>query len=227
MRTWENGVIDARKVFARPRLLDGRSARPFATRTTTFAAMNALLSCCCLLLTCLAGCHAAPEPAPAPGSVDPFLGHWRADTKRLVRFAATGHITHDTTVAHRQEFDFAPATYIKLDYTRTGEEIGFRLGPAGPGPGNYDPMPMRRYVRALTPNGFTLETVHGFSFGPTPQRGDSFVDYHRSFSPASRGGSRQFKKTVVILCISLLKQLGALAGYFQLFVSGDDQNSYA
>ena len=194
MRTWKNGVIDARKVFARPRLLNGRSARPFATRTTTFAAMNALLSCCCLLLTGLAGCHAAPEPAPGP--VDPFLGHWRADTERLVRYAAAGPITHDTTVAHRQEFDFAPATYTKLDYTRNGtalttptredgsyartnEEIGFRLGPAGPGPGNYDPIPTRRYVRALTPTGFTLETVHGFSFSSTPQRGDSFVDFHR------------------------------------------------
>ena len=143
MRTWENGVIDARKVFARPRLLDGRRARPFATMTTTFAAMNALLSCCCLVLTGLVGCHAAPEPAPALGPIDTFLGHWRADTERLVRYAATGPITHDKTVTHRQEFDFAPATYIKLDYTRngtalaiptredgsyarTGEEIGFR-----------------------------------------------------------------------------------------------------
>ena len=196
MRTWKNGVIDARKVFARLRLLNGQSARPFAIRTTTFVAMNALLSCCCLLLTGLAGCHAAPEPAPAPGPVDPFLGHWRADTERLVRYAAAGPITHDTTVAHRQEFDFASATYTKLDYTRngtalatptredgsyarTGEEIGFRLGPAGPGPGNYDPILTRRYVRALTPTSFTLETMRGFSFGPTPQRGDSFVDFHR------------------------------------------------
>ena len=97
-------------------------------------------------------------------------------------------------MAHRQEFDFAAATYTKLDYVRngaplpvredgtyarTGEEIGFRVGPAGPGPGNYDPVLTRRYVRALTPTGFTLETVHGFSFGATLQRGDSFVDFHR------------------------------------------------
>ena len=53
------------------------------------------------------------------------------------------------------------------------------MGLAGPGPGNYDPIPTRRYVRALTPTGFTLETVHGFSFGPTPQRDDSFVDFYR------------------------------------------------
>ena len=53
------------------------------------------------------------------------------------------------------------------------------MGPTGPGPGNYDPIPTRRYVRALTPTGFTLETVHGFSFGPTPQRDDSFVDFYR------------------------------------------------
>ncbi|MFC6225849.1 hypothetical protein ACFP2F_21570 [Hymenobacter artigasi] len=99
-------------------------------------------------------------------------------------------------MAHRQEFDFAPATYTKLDYVRngvplavparedgtyarTGEEIGFSLGPAGPGQGNYDPVLTRRYVRVLTPTSFTLETVHGFSFGVTPQRGDSFVDFHR------------------------------------------------
>ena len=133
---------------------------------------------------------------PAPGPADPFLGHWWADTERLVRYGAAGQISHDTTVAHRQEFDFAADTYSKFDYgrngapltvparedgtyARTGEEIGFRLGPAGPGPGNYDPVPTRRYVRALTPAGFTLETVHGFSFGPAPQRGDSFVDFHR------------------------------------------------
>ena len=53
------------------------------------------------------------------------------------------------------------------------------MGLAGPGPGNHDPIPTRRYVSALTPTGFTLETVHGFSFGPTPQRGDSFVDFYR------------------------------------------------
>ena len=64
-------------------------------------------------------------------------------------------------------------------YTRMGKEIGFRLGPAGLGPGNCDSIPTRRYVRALTPTGFTLETVHGFSFGPTPQRVDSFVDFYR------------------------------------------------
>ena len=196
MRTQVNGVIDTRKVFVRPWLLNGRSARPFATRTTTFAVMNALLSCCCLLLTGLAGCHAAAEPAPAPGPVDPFLGYWRVDTEHLVRYDATGPITHDMTVAHRQEFDFAPATYTKLDYTRNGtalaipkredgsytragEEIGFRLGPAGSGPGNYNPIPTRRYVRALTTTGFMLKTVHGFSFSTTPQRGDSFVDFHR------------------------------------------------
>ena len=155
--------------------------------------MNAFLPWC-LLLTSLAGCHAAPEPAPAP--VDPFLGHWRADTERLVRYSAAGQISGDTTVAHRQEFDFAAATYTKLDYARngvvlavpvredgsyarTGEEIGFRVGPAGPGPGNYDPILTRRYVRALTPDRFTLETVHGFSFGPHPPGGDSFVDFHR------------------------------------------------
>ena len=158
--------------------------------------MNALLLCFCLLLIGLAGCHTAPEPAPAPGPVDLFLGHWRADTERLVRYAATGAISHDTTVAHRQEFDFAPATYTKLDYThngtalvvparedgayaRTGEEIGFSLGPPGPGQGNYDPVLTRRYVRTLTPAGFTLETVHGFSFSPTPRGGDSFVNFHR------------------------------------------------
>ena len=158
--------------------------------------MNPMLPCCCLLLTGLAGCHADADPVPAPGPVDPLLGHWRADTERLVRYAATGAISRDTTVAHRQEFDFAAATYTKLDYVRngaplpvpvredgtyarTGEEIGFRVGPAGPGPGNYDPVPTRRYVRALTPTGFTLETVHGFSFGATLQRGDSFVDFHR------------------------------------------------
>ena len=56
---------------------------------------------------------------------------------------------------------------------------GSAWDPPGPGPGNYDPIPTRRYVRALTPTGFTLETMHGFSFGPTPQRGDSFVDFHR------------------------------------------------
>ena len=89
-----------------------------ATRTTNFAVMNALLSYCCLLVTGLVSCHTAPEPAPAPVPVDPFLGHWRADTERLVRYAAVGSITHDTTVAHRQEFDFAPATYTKLDYAR-------------------------------------------------------------------------------------------------------------
>ena len=155
--------------------------------------MNVLLPWC-LLLTGVAGCHAAADPIPAP--VDPFLGHWRADTERLVRYAAAGQISHDTTVAHRQEFDFAAATYTKLDYARnglplavparedgsyarTGEEIGFHVGPAGSGQGNYDPVPTRRYVRVLTPTGFTLETVHGFSFGPTPQRGDSFVDFHR------------------------------------------------
>jgi hypothetical protein len=68
---------------------------------------------------------------------------------------------------------------IDGSYARTGEEIGFRLGPAGPGPGNHDPISTRRYVRALTSTGFTLETVHGFSFGSTIQRGDSFVDFHR------------------------------------------------
>ena len=156
--------------------------------------MNALLPFC-LLLTGLAGCHAA-DPAPAPGPVDPFLGHWRADTERLVRYTAAGQINYDTTVAHRQEFDFAAATYTKVDYARngapgagptredgsyvrTGQEIGFRVGPAGPGPGNYDPVLTRRYVRGLSPDRFTLETVRGFSFGATPQGGDSFVDFHR------------------------------------------------
>jgi len=156
--------------------------------------MNALLPFG-LLLTGLAGCHAA-DPAPAPVPVDPFLGHWRADTERLVRYTADGQISHDTTVAHRQEFDFAAATYTKLDYARngapgamptredgsyarTGQEIGFRVGPAGPGPSNYDPILTHRFVRGLTPNRVTLETVHGFSFSPTPPGGDSFVDFHR------------------------------------------------
>ena len=155
--------------------------------------MNALLPWC-LLLTGLAGCHAAPNPAPAPVLVDPFLGHWRADTERLVRYTAAGQISRDTAVAHRQEFDFAAATYTKVDYARngaplavptredgtyarTGEEIGFSAGPAGPG--NYDPIPTRRYVRAFTPDHFTLGTVHGFSFSPHPPGGDSFVDFHR------------------------------------------------
>ena len=70
----------------------------------------------CLLLMGMAGCHAAPDPAP----VAPFLGHWQADTERPVRHAASGQINHDTTVAHRQEFEFATATYAKLDYTRNG-----------------------------------------------------------------------------------------------------------
>ncbi|MFC6225850.1 hypothetical protein ACFP2F_21575 [Hymenobacter artigasi] len=53
--------------------------------------MNTLLPCCCyLLLTGLSGCHAAADPAPAAGPVDPFLGHWRADTERLVRYGAAG-----------------------------------------------------------------------------------------------------------------------------------------
>lgn len=147
-----------------------------------------------LPLAVLVGCHAPAAPAPVP--VDPFLGHWRADTERLVRYTAAGQISQDSTVAHRQEFDFAATTYTKLDYVRngallavptredgsyarTGDEIGFRVGPAGPGPGNYDPVLTRRYVRALTPTSFTLETVHGFSFSPTPQRGDSFVEFYR------------------------------------------------
>jgi len=87
-------------------------------------------------------------------SVDPLLGHWRADTKRLVRYGTAGQISHNTTVAHRQEFDFAATIYIQLDYARngapfcrarvavpareagsydrTGEEIGFSVGPTGP-----------------------------------------------------------------------------------------------
>jgi len=153
--------------------------------------MNALLPWC-LLLTGLAGCHAAPNPAPAP--VDPFLGHWRADTERLVLHTAAGQISKDTTVAHRQEFDFAAITYTKLDYdrngaplavptredgtyARTGDQIGFSVAPAGPG--NYDPNLTHRYVRALTPDRFTLETIHGFPFSPQPRVGDSFVDFHR------------------------------------------------
>ena len=152
--------------------------------------MNVLLPWC-LLLTGVAGCHAAADPAPTPG--DPFLGHWRADTERLVRYSAAGQISQDSTAAHRQEFDFAATTYTKRDYVRngvlltvparadgtygrTGEEIGFSLGT---GPGNYDPIPTRRYVRALTATSFTLETVHGFSFSSTPRGGDSFVAFHR------------------------------------------------
>ena len=80
----------------------------------------------CLLLKGLVGCHAAPEPAHAPGPVDSFLGHWRAETERSVRYAATGPITHDTTVAHRQKSDFAPATYTKLDYARNGTALIMR-----------------------------------------------------------------------------------------------------
>ena len=155
-----------------------------------------VLHYCCLLLTGLAGCHAGADPVPAPGPVDPLLGHWRADTERLVRYGAARQISRDTMVAHCQEFDFAATTYTKLDYARngvllvvparqdgtyarTGEEIGFSVGPAGPGQGNYDPVLTRRYVRTLTPAGFTLETVHGFSFSPTPRGGDSFVNFHR------------------------------------------------
>ena len=140
-----------------------------------------------LLLTSLAGCHAAaPDPAP----VDPLLGHWQADTERLVRYSAAGTISHDTTIAHRQELDFTATTYTKVDYaptgvnapvptrgsgpyTRTGEAIGFG--------GNFTPLPARLYVRALTPAGFTLEAVSaGTLFGtPPPPGGYSFVAFHR------------------------------------------------
>ena len=142
-----------------------------------------------LALAALVGCHGpAAEPAPVP--TDPLLGHWQADTERLVRYSAAGTISHDTTVAHRQELDFTATTYTKVDYaptgvnapvptrgsgpyTRTGEAIGFG--------GNFTPLPARLYVRALTPAGFTLEAVSaGTLFGtPPPPGGYSFVAFHR------------------------------------------------
>ncbi|OWP63972.1 hypothetical protein CDA63_05765 [Hymenobacter amundsenii] len=145
------------------------------------------------LLAVVVGCHSpAADATPAP--VDALLGHWQADTERLVRYTTTGGpISYDTTIVHRQEFDFAATTYTKVDYDydrsgmplaaptrekgnygRTGEEIGFSLGP-----GNYDPILTRRYVRDLTPTRFTLETVYGFSFSPKPAGGNSFIDFHR------------------------------------------------
>ena len=142
-----------------------------------------------LALAALVGCHGpAAEPAPVP--TDPLLGHWQANTERLVRYSAAGTISHDTTVAHRQELDFTATTYTKVDYaptgvnapvptrgsgpyTRTGEAIGFG--------GNFTPLPARLYVRALTPAGFTLEAVSaGTLFGtPPPPGGYSFVAFHR------------------------------------------------
>ena len=147
----------------------------------------------CLLLTGVAGCHAAAVPAPA--SVDPFLGHWRADTERLVRYTAAGQINHNTTsLTARNSTLPPPPTHQARLYPQWGPAGGAHAPrrvqcPYGRGnwlsrgalrawAGQQCPVLMRRYVRVLTPTGFTLETVHGFSLGPTSQRCDSFVDFH-------------------------------------------------
>jgi hypothetical protein len=125
----------------------------------------------------LAGCHKADPAPPAP-----LLGHWQADTERLVSYKANGQISKDTTVAHRREFDFTATTCMQVDYLAAsakatvpirstwlyatkGDTIGFS-NPSGIG--NYSPFPALLFLRPLTPASFTLETApHFFTVRPS------------------------------------------------------------
>jgi hypothetical protein len=58
-----------------------------------------------LLLTGLTSCK-----KDAPEATDPFLGHWQADTQRMVYYDIAGSVTSDTTDPIRQELDVTAMT---------------------------------------------------------------------------------------------------------------------
>jgi hypothetical protein len=137
------------------------------------------------LLASLAGCQ---QKDPNPTS--PLLGHWQADTERLISYKNDGQIIRDTTVAHRREYDFTATTCTQVDYLAASVKASvpvrstWNYGQKGDtiwfsppsGYGNYSPFPALLILRSRTPTSFTLETdPHFFTIRPAT----NFIPFHR------------------------------------------------
>lgn len=132
----------------------------------------------CLLLVGCVGCHqSGPEPVP----VDPFQGHWQADTVELT-ISTPGQPTTTFTNSAQQSLDVTATTItytypsvvggatappVRFTYTRQGENLTMTSGV-------WPSSELR--VRSLTATSFTYEEKAVDGTGSTTL---TRIPYHR------------------------------------------------